>query len=75
MNKAILLLSKMGSEQSKSHNSGTVINDIAIQPATIENTDIIVCLFIITFYMTCQFIYKIYKIFHRNIKKKYVTSV
>jgi len=79
MNNAILILSNlpnMGKSQSKAHdNSGTVVNDIQIQPATIENTDLLVCVHIITVILSLQFIYKIYKLFHRNIKKKYATSV
>lgn len=75
MNNAILILSTMGGTKSKTDNSGTVVNDIQIQPASIENTDLIVCVHLITAILIIQFLYKIYKIFHKNIKKKYVTTV
>lgn len=76
MNKAILILSEMGKPQSKvQDNTGTVVNDIQIQPATIENTDLVVCIHIITVILALQLIYKAYKIFHKNLKKKYVTTV
>jgi len=65
----------MGSKTSKPENTGTVINDIQIQPASVENTDLIVCIYIITALLIVQFVYKLYKIFHRNMKKKYVPTV
>jgi len=67
----------MGNSQPKAtvQNAGTVINEVEVQPATLENTDIILCLYIITFAVVIQFIYKVYKIYHKNLKKRYTESV
>jgi len=61
----------MGSRESKSENAGTVINQVDIQPATIENIDVIICLYIITVLSIASFLYKIYKIYFKKLKKKY----
>jgi len=74
MNEAIRILSTMGNKQPKAENTGTVINEIELQPATIENTDLIICAHVCTFIMIVQFLYKIYKLFHKNMKKKYNTA-
>jgi len=74
MNKAIWLLATMGGKHSNVDNTGTVINDIQIQPATLENSDLILCVYVITVVLVINFAYKIYKIFHKNMKKKYVNA-
>jgi len=67
----------MGNQQPKAtvQNAGTVVNEVQIQPATLENTDLILCVYVITFAVIAQIIYKIYKIYHKNLKKRYTESV
>jgi len=64
----------MGKTQSKAENTGTIVNELRIQPATVENTDLLICIYIITFAIIVKFFYKVYKIYHSSLKKKYTNS-
>lgn len=64
----------MGQSNTKTQNAGAVINEIDIQPATVENLDIKICLYIITTILTINFVYNLYKLLHKNLKKKYIAK-
>lgn len=62
---------KMGGKSTKVDNEGNIVNTIEVQPATLTNVDILICLYIITTLSILSFLYKLYKVWHKNIKKKY----
>lgn len=64
----------MGKQQSKAENTGNIVNEVRIQPASVENTDLLICIYVITLIVVIQFFYKIYKIYHSSLKKKYTNS-
>lgn len=69
------LLLKMGgwfSSSKEVENTGTVVNELTIQPATIENKDILILLYIITGIAVFYFVIDIYKMWRKNIKKQYL---
>ena len=75
MNQAILIFTTMGNQQPKAENTGTVLNEIDIQPTSVQNNDIIICIYIITAILTIQFVYKAYKAYHKMLRKRYTESV
>lgn len=73
MNQAILILT-MFDKNNKLENTGEVINEIQIQPARLENLDLKICMYICTIIMVLRFIYTLYKIQRKNLKKKFINA-
>lgn len=74
MNQAYFILSSMLNSNSKTENAGAVLNEIEIQPSTIENLDIKICLYVMTILMVINFLYHLYGIMQRRLKKKYTAT-
>ena len=66
----------MGGTESKSEkteNLGTVINEVEAEHKYDNSTNekILTLVFICTLLLVVRFLYKVYKIYHTNMKKKY----
>lgn len=60
----------MGNSKSQvAENNGNVVNDIVIQPATIENDDLKMCIYVIAIICVLNFCINIYKMWYKNVKK------
>lgn len=63
----------MGGKTSKKvDNTGTVVNEVTIQPATIENNDIILLLYVLTIISVLNFLINAYKMWRKSLKKQYL---
>jgi len=58
-------------EQKVEKGTANVINEVQVLPASIENYDILICMYICTVIMILRCLYTAYKIFQRYFKKKY----
>lgn len=66
----------MGGKSSKPEvktNAGAIINELQIHQAEVINTDLIVILYIIAIVHLIQLVMAIYKMWTRNLKKRYLT--
>lgn len=66
----------MGKSQSKpTDNSGTVVNNVAVkvQQAEIVDSELFTLLYILVAIQIMSCIYKLYKTWHRHVKRRYVT--
>ena len=64
----------MFDKNTKDEKIGTLVNEIDVQPTSLQNSDLIICVYIITLAVVLNFLYKAYKIAHRNMKKKYTSQ-
>lgn len=49
-----------------------VVNDIFIQPTSLENGDIIFLVYVITIVVVLHLALKLYKMWHNNVRKRYL---
>lgn len=66
----------MGKSQSKAtDNSGTVVNNVEVklQQAEIVDSELFALLYILVTIQIMSFIYKLYKTWHRSVKRRYIT--
>lgn len=64
----------MGKTVSKpSANSGTVVNTVEIHQAEVVNSDLFIILYIIVIISAIKLTFQIYKMWQRNLKRRYIT--
>lgn len=72
MNEAIRYIA-MFDKNTHNENSGGLVNEI-FTSSTTTSEPITICVYICTTIMVINFFYKIYKIFFRNLKRKYTNN-
>lgn len=72
MNKIYYYLA-MFDKNTKNENSGGLVNEIFTETTHIP-TSVTICVYICTIIIVLKFFYTLYKIFARNLKKKYTNS-
>jgi len=69
MNQAIRYIA-MFDKNTHNENSGGLVNEIFTNTTAVSEP-VVVCIYVCTTIMVANFAYKVYKIFFRNMKKKY----
>lgn len=63
----------MGGTNSKEvENTGSVVQEVTVQPSTVENKDLIALLYILTIISVLNFLMSIYKMWRKSLKKQYL---
>lgn len=73
MNSAIYYLT-MFDKNTKNENTGGLVNEIFTGSSSEISLSIKICIYILTALAIFDTIYKMYKILHKNLKKKYSTE-